>query len=118
MLQVRGGMARGSSGGAVALHLDRRLRRRESRDRHPERRARDVVQTRLVEESDRLGIAAVLFAGLGAGPVAALTSAGLLCSLFVIIHLFQSANRKFFAEKIEDCWPDAPGESVTAIHSP
>jgi hypothetical protein len=58
------------------------------------------------------------FAGLGAGPVAALTSAGLLCSLFVIIHLFQSANRKFFAEKIEDCWPDAPGESVTAIHSP
>lgn len=58
------------------------------------------------------------FAGLGAGPVAALTAAGLLCSLFVIIHFFQSANRRFFAEKIEDCWPDSPGESVTAIQSP
>lgn len=57
------------------------------------------------------------FAGLGAGPVAALTGAGLLSSLFVIIHLFQSANRRFFAEKIEDCWPDEPAESVAVIPS-
>jgi hypothetical protein len=47
----------------------------------------------------------------------AFTTAGLLVLLFVVIHLFQSVHRHFFAEKIEDCWPEVPEEVVLSTQS-
>src|SRR5262245_14189803 len=47
---------------AVALRGDRGLRRREASDRGAERGGANVVETNLVAEGDRLGIAAVLAA--------------------------------------------------------
>src|SRR5205085_1517449 len=44
------------------LTLERRLRRGEPRDRHPERRARYVVQAAAVEEPHRARFAAMLAA--------------------------------------------------------
>lgn len=54
---------------------------------------------------------------VGVGPVVALTASVLLVLLFVVIHLFQWAHRHFFAETIEDCWPEVPDEVVTAAKS-
>jgi hypothetical protein len=53
----------------------------------------------------------------GVGPMVAFTTAGLLVLLFVVIHLFQSVHRHFFAEKIEDCWPEVPEEVVLSTQS-
>src|SRR5688500_18561350 len=53
----------GRCGLPVALaRLQSRLRRRQSRDRHAERRAADVVQTHLMAELDRARLTAVLAA--------------------------------------------------------
>ena len=50
------------SGRSVRGRAHRRLRRRDPRDRHPVTGARDVVDARVVEELDRVGVAAVLAA--------------------------------------------------------
>src|SRR5205823_3935485 len=54
--------AAGGSGGDSTGRRHRRLRRRQPGDRHPERRAAHVVESRHLEELDRLGIAPVLAA--------------------------------------------------------
>src|SRR5260221_8584791 len=53
--------AQGSRLAGRAL-AERRLRGREPGDRHPERRARDVVEADLVTERDRARVAAMLAA--------------------------------------------------------
>ena len=50
------------SPGFAAATTDDGLRGRQAGDRHPERRARHVVEPGLVEEGDGLGVAAVLTA--------------------------------------------------------
>src|SRR5262249_51388645 len=49
-------------GGARRLLAQRRLGGGEARDRHPERRARYIIQPDLVAERDRGGVAAMLAA--------------------------------------------------------
>src|SRR5262249_42960556 len=44
------------------LILERRLRRRQPRDRHPIRPATDIVEASAMEELDRVGVAAMLAA--------------------------------------------------------
>src|SRR4051812_31256788 len=48
--------------GTIVRMDDRRLRRGDPRDRHPERRAGHVVEPRHVEELDRVGVSPVLAA--------------------------------------------------------